>query len=132
MFDALRLDAETVERHEEDLRARVRELPDEARKVYFSQYKKLMRDPDTYAVLNWFFLAGLHHMYLGKFMRGALNLAVMVTGLLMLFSPLLVVGIVMIGSVLIVELLSLFRSQTIVAHHNNMIAEELLDTGDWL
>ena len=42
------------------------ELTDEQRKEYYDRFRREVRDPDTYAVLNYFFLAGLHHMYLGN------------------------------------------------------------------
>lgn len=86
LFEAIHLNAAEVARQEEDLRLRARELPDQARKLYFERVKKEIKDPDTYAVLNWFFVTGLHHMYLGDFVRGTINLALMVWAIIMLFT----------------------------------------------
>ena len=127
LFEAIQLNAEEVDRQEEDLRLRARELPEEARKLYFKQFKKEMKDPDTYAVLNWFFLTGLHHMYLGDFVRGAINLALMVWAVFMLFTPFWPIGVVIAFVILALELMALFRAQTVVANHNNQVAEEILD-----
>jgi len=49
------LKQEEVEREEERLRALARELSDEDRKAFFEAFSKRVKDPDTYAVLNWFF-----------------------------------------------------------------------------
>jgi TM2 domain-containing membrane protein YozV len=127
LFEAIQLNAEEVDRQEEDLRLRARELPEEARKRYFKQFKKEMKDPDTFAVLNWFFLSGLHHMYLGDFVRGAINLALMVWVVIMLVTPFWPVGVVIAFVILALELMALFRAQTVVANHNNQVAEEILD-----
>lgn len=126
LFDALRLNAEAVEQQEELIRQRVRELSDADRKAYFSRVKKELKDPDTYAVLNWFFLAGLHHMYLGEYVRGATNLVLMVVAVLLMFTALLPLGIVIVVAILVLELMALFRAQTVVANHNNQIAEAAL------
>ena len=126
LFEAIHLNAEEVDRQEEELRLRARELSDEARKLYFERFKKEMKDPDKYAVLNWFFLTGLHHMYLGDFVRGAINLALMVWAIIMLFTPFWPLGVVIVIAILALELMALFRSQTVVANHNNQVAEEIL------
>ena len=125
-FTALKLNAEAVEEHEEDIRERVRELPDELRKQYFSQFKREMKDPDTYATLNWFFVAGLHHMYLGDYARGGTTLVAMAISIFLLFTSLMPLAIFIIAAILVVELMALFRSQTVVADHNNQLAEDIL------
>ena len=126
LVDALKLNAEVVTQHEEDLRLRVRELNDADRKTYFEQVKRELKDPDTYAVLNWFFLAGLHHMYLGAYVRGSINLSLMIVAVVLLFTPALLLGILIIGLILSLELMALFRSQVVVTHHNNLVAEDIL------
>jgi TM2 domain-containing membrane protein YozV len=130
MLDALKLNSEEVTEYEEELRLRARELADDDRQYYFRMFKSEMKDPDTYAVLNWFFVAGLHHMYLGDWLRGALNLAILIIGIALLFSALVPLGIAMIAGLLVVELMALFRSQTIVANHNNLVSERILDDID--
>ena len=77
MFDALSLNAEAVSAESEAIRQRSQSLDPDNRKLYFQQYKRKIKDPHTYAVLNWFFLAGLHHMYLEKYTRGLLNLGLL-------------------------------------------------------
>ena len=128
MFEAIKLDAAEVSQHEEDLRLRVRDLSDDERKEYFQLLKAEMKDPDTYAVLNWFFIAGLHHMYLGYWLRGCRNLAILVIGIVLFLTPLMPIAVLMIAFLLALELMALFRSQTVVAHHNNMLGEAILDS----
>ena len=119
------LDPLLIELEENRIRDAVGELPSETRKQYYQLLRGRTRDPDTYAVLNWFMVAGLHHFYLGKIFRGMVNLAVFILGLVFLFIlPLL--GIALIAAVLIVELWALFRSQYIVRDFNNQVSAEVL------
>ncbi|MDQ9091097.1 TM2 domain-containing protein [Pseudoalteromonas haloplanktis] len=108
---------------EEQLRSQVNALSAEERKLFYQQLKARVKDPDTYAVLNWFFAAGLHHFYLGKFQRGAVNLALMLIGLLTINS----VGIFLIIFVLLIELPQLFKSQLIVQQYNNHVMSDILN-----
>ena len=129
MFRDLSVTAAETREEEERIRTAVRELPDEARKQYYEQLERHLRDPDTYAVLNWFFV-GLHHMYLGRWLRGLLNVCLIILALAMIFASgsgaAIVTGFVVLLAVAAVELLQLFRSQTIVADYNNQQAQCLL------
>jgi len=119
------LDPLLIEREENRIRDAVGELPPEARKQYYQLLRGRTRDPDTYAVLNWFLVAGLHHFYLGKILRGMVNLAVFILGVIFLFilPPL---GIALIAAIFVVELWALFRSQLIVRDFNNQVSAEVL------
>ena len=108
---------------EEQLRSQVNALSAEERKLFYQQLKARVKDPDTYAVLNWFFAAGLHHFYLGKFQRGAVNLTLMLIGLLTINS----VGIFLIIFVLLIELPQFFKSQLIVQQYNNHVMSDILN-----
>jgi TM2 domain-containing membrane protein YozV len=119
------LDASEVEREENRLRDAASALPDDARKRYYEQLRKRTKDPDTYATLNWFLVAGLHHFYLGKTVRGMINLIVFAVGVFLIFV-LPPIGISIITVVFIVELWALFRSQIIVRDHNNRVSEATL------
>ena len=127
MFEALKLNAADVEAHEEEIRLRVRDLDDAARKAYYEQFGQDMKDPDTYAILNYFFLAGLHHMYLGDFTRGAINLSVLIAGISLMLTGFGLLGGLAIGFIVAVELMALFRSQVVVANHNNLLGERILN-----
>lgn len=107
---------------EEQLRSEVNALTAEQRKLFYQQEKHLVKDPDTYAVLNWFFAAGLHHFYLGKFQRGAVNLTLMLIGILTIYS----FGVFLIIVVLLIELPQLFKSQRIVHQYNNQVMADIL------
>ncbi|RUO75324.1 TM2 domain-containing protein [Idiomarina seosinensis] len=108
---------EQLRDQEEALRTEIRQLSAEQRSQYHRLERQRLKDPDTYAVLNYFFIAGLHHFYLGNKPRGILNLAVMLFGFLMLpvFAPL---GIILLVGIFVVELPQLFKSQQIVYAHN--------------
>ena len=60
------LDKNAVDNEEEALRSEINHLPDELRAQFYNEVKNKIKDPDTYAALNWFFICGLHHFYLGK------------------------------------------------------------------
>ena len=125
MFEALRLRQSEVKAAEENLRTAISKLDDEQRAAFFDLYHKKLKDPDTYAVLNWLFLTGMHHFYLGKLVRGTINFVVMIWGFTLLFND-PGWGILMILAVLLVEIPALFRSQIIVQHHNLTAGERLL------
>ncbi len=120
------MDAETVSQHEEALRQQVRQLDEPQRKQFYHQFNQQMKDPDTYAVLNYLFLAGLHHFYLGKMARGWGNLLIFGLGLLLMIIGLAWIGVAIIVLISLIELKALFQSETIVTDHNNRLMESLL------
>jgi len=117
-----------VDAREEKIRLTVRELPDELRKRYFEEAESRLKDPDTYAVLNYLFIAGLHHFYLGRWIRGLINLVVFSGGVYLIYLEQWQNGLISIGAITIIELYALFRSQVIVKHYNNKISEAILDS----
>lgn len=122
------LNQSEVDAREEELRLQVRELPDDKRKLYFERAEKELKDPDTYAVLNYLFIAGLHHFYLGRWFRGLINLTVFGAGVYLLFLEQWQNGFIVIGIITVLELYALFRSQVIVKHYNNDISQQILDS----
>ena len=129
MFEGLNLKKDLVEYESQRLKERVRELNDDQRRHYFNLLEPALKDHDTYAVLNYLLLPGLHHFYLGKFFRGSLNLIILLTGTSLIFlTKYVFVGTLIIFFILIVELLALFRSQVIVMNHNNHLSKEILES----
>ena len=116
------MDEHTLSQQEEAIREEVARLSPTLRKQYYQLETELLKDPDTYAVLNYFFAAGLHHFYLGKTMRGMMNLLLMLVGLALL--PFY--GWVLIVLVLLIELPQLFQSQAIVRQHNIDVMRQVL------
>lgn len=119
---------EAVQEKEETIRALVRDLPDGNRAEFHEECEKKLKDPDTYAVLNYVFIASLHHFYLGKWLRGFANLLVFWAGVFMLFSEYHGFGIFAIVVVSVLELNELFRSQIIVQDYNNRAMEKIYHT----
>ena len=129
MFEGLYLKKNLVEYQNKHLKERVRELNEDQRRQYFNLLEPVLKDHDTYAVLNYLLLPGLHHFYLGKFFRGSLNLITLIAGAsLIFFTKYVFVGTLIIFFILIVELLALFRSQVIVMNHNNLLSEGILES----
>lgn len=127
MFEAWWLDVKKEQARQETLRRKVRDLPEADRSAYFDALDGRLRDPDTYAVLIWFFLAGLHHFYVQQYLAGTINLAAMLVGLVLLFV-LPPAGLILILLIIVVELPALFRSQIIVMHYNTKQGERLMDS----
>lgn len=123
MLEQAKVDAE-----EERLRKEIIQLPDEYRKEYYSLSKKQIKDPDTYAVLNYSFFLGLHHFYLGHWARAMVDYLGLLIGVALLFfgEITLILGILIIGIIIINDWYELFRSQIIVQHHNNQIMAKIL------
>ena len=134
VFEAFKLKTDQVEQQEEILRSQIRELDETKRKKFYSRYSAQLKDPDTYAVLNFFFITGMHHFYLTNHLQGSLNLSGLVIGLILIFGGSengLVAGFSLIFLVIMIELPALFRSQVIVKDYNNRLAiETLLEIND--
>jgi TM2 domain-containing membrane protein YozV len=125
MLEALLLRQIDVERREDELREQVARLPDPDRADFYRRYEQQIKDPDTYAVLNWFFLAGLHHFYLHRYIRGTTNLLLMLAGIALLFiQPAVGSGLIVV--ILLLEVPALFRSQIIVADYNVTLGSEIM------
>lgn len=125
MFEAWTLRSTEVAARETALRERVRALGDADRSRYWHRLTPQLKDPDTYAVLDWILLAGLHHLYLGHWLAGSVNLAAMLGGIALLrVRP--EIGCGLIALVLVAELPALFRSQIIVADHNLRLGEAIV------
>ncbi|MER2514404.1 MAG: TM2 domain-containing protein [Nitrosomonas ureae] len=114
-----------TQEEEERLRKLVRTLPDDKRLQFFQQAEKDLKDPDTYAALNFLFIAGLHHFYLGKWLRGLVNLSIFLLGVILLFTPAVILGVFLLLAVTIIELKALFNSQIVVQEYNNSVMERI-------
>lgn len=117
---------EAIEAEEERIREQVRQLPADARAAFHREARRRMRDPDTYAVLNWFFLVGLHHFYLGRVARGLTDVVVVAAGVGGIIAGYVAAGATAIVAVLAAELYALFRSQLIVQDFNNRVQRRIL------
>jgi TM2 domain-containing membrane protein YozV len=120
------LKKDILKEQEEQLRRQVRELPDDARATYFKQVEKRVKDPDTYATLNYIFIAGLHHFYLGKWGLGLMNILVFWGGVALIYLGLSEIGITLLIGIFAFELYELFRSEAIVMDHNNKVGQDVL------
>ncbi|WP_070989020.1 hypothetical protein [Halofilum ochraceum] len=120
------LDWRAVEAEEDRLRAAAAGLPDQERAAFHREARRRLKDPDTYAVLNWFFIVGLHHFYLGRHGRGLLDVGLVAAGIGLMVEGHVLAGLGPILAVLILELGALFRSQVIVQDWNNRIQRQLL------
>jgi TM2 domain-containing membrane protein YozV len=121
---------EEVNKEENNLRNEIQKLSDENKKIFYSKIEKEIKDPDTYAVLNWLFIAGLHHFYLKKWLNGTINLTVFLVGFILFLSDnntFFGIGVGMLLSLFIVELIQLFKSQLILQDYNNIVTKRLLN-----
>jgi TM2 domain-containing membrane protein YozV len=122
------LSKETVRHKEEEIRELVRSLPNEKRKAFFEIADPKLKDPDTYATLNYMFIAGLHHFYLGRWIHGSINLGIFLLGVVSFFMGHRGMGLLCILGITAAELYSLFFSQVIVQDHNNEVMIQILKT----
>ena len=116
---------EVIQAEEERIRQWVRELPDDKKLAFFKQAEKSLKDPDTYATLNYLFIAGLHHFYLGKWIRGSINLLIFVAGVLCIFTGLTGLGILILIAISAVELKALFKAQLVIQDYNNGVMQAI-------
>ena len=122
------MNKDDIENQEEFLREEINKLDDEKRKLFFTKVEKEIKDPDTYASLNFLFLTGVHHFYLEKWLKGSINLSLFIFGLVLLFGSTFSygIGLGIILSILVLELNELFKSQIIVQNYNNKVLEKNL------
>ncbi|MDC5811566.1 hypothetical protein OPW07_17760 [Vibrio europaeus] len=117
---------EQLEENEELLRKQVLSLPENQRKAFYKHQSQKLKDPDTYAALNWFFLGGFHHCYLGKYALFALELTLLIVsiiGLVLGHSSAIFIIILLIAY----ELPQLFFSQKIARQHNHKLSCEIFN-----
>jgi TM2 domain-containing membrane protein YozV len=120
------LKQEEVDAEEESLRKAARELSEEQRAEFYRQAGKVVKDPDTYAALNWFFIAGLHHFYLGRWRWGLIDLGALFVSIGCFLVGLIWPAVILLLIVYSWELWQLFRSQIIVQDWNNRLYRDLL------
>lgn len=118
---------EQLEHNEELLRTQVKSLPEAQKKEFYEQQSKKLKDPDTYATLNWFFLGGFHHCYLGKYGLFILELALLTISVigLILGHP---SALIILSLLVIYELPQLFFSQKIARQHNYQLSCEIFNS----
>jgi hypothetical protein len=117
---------EQLEKNEDLLRSQVNSLPDDQKKEFYKRQSKRLKDPDTYATLNWFFVGGFHHCYLGKYSLFALELTLLtvsIVGLILDHSSALLI----LALLVIYELPQLFFSQKIARQHNYKLSCEIFN-----
>ena len=108
---------EQLEEKEDRLRQEVNELPESQRKAYYSKQSTTLKDPDTYAALNWLFLGGFHHCYLEKYPLFVIELILLIIGITgLLLGYLNAIWIILL--LVFFELPQLFFAQKIVRQHN--------------
>ncbi len=114
-----------LETKENSLRYQVQALDDARRRYFFDEQSQRVKDPDTYAVLNWFFIGGIHHFYLrqyGLFLGEVCCLVLAVIAL----SIGIAFGWFLVAMLLLVELPQLFYAQKIVRQYNYHISTQIL------
>ena len=122
------LNQDAVNEHEEQLRVQISSLTAENRKTFYAQAKRQIKDPDTYAALNWFFITGIHHFYLGKWLHGIIDLFLFIVGLVLIFTGYVELGLAVIIITSVVESWALFRSQIIIQDWNNQVYNNILNS----
>ena len=120
------LNQRKVNEEEETIRLSIRDFGDEIRQKIFAESKQKIKDPDTYAALNYTLVAGLHHCYLGQYFRVLIELGLFVLGFYLLFND-ISAGIIFVVSMLLIEIYELFRSQITVQHFNNQVMKKIVE-----
>jgi len=108
---------EQLEQNEEVLRQQVNQLSDVKKIEFYKQQSARLKDPDTYAALNWFFLGGFHHCYLGKYALFVIEITLLIASIIgYVLGHASSLFIIML--LVIYELPQLFFSQKIARQHN--------------
>ncbi|QYK00845.1 TM2 domain-containing protein [Shewanella psychrotolerans] len=108
---------EQLEENEDSLRKQVNALPEAQKKEFYKRQSEELKDPDTYAALNWFFLGGFHHCYLRKYALFSFELILLtisIIGLVLEYTN----SLFIIAFLVLFELPQLFFSQKIARQYN--------------
>ena len=108
---------QTVEKNEDLLRQQLSSLSKEQKKVFYEVQSQKLKDPDTYAALNWLFLGGVHHFYLEKYALFAIELMLLTVSIVGFFLG-HESSIYIIILLAVYELPQLFFSQKIARQYN--------------
>lgn len=107
---------------ETELRERVRNLPDSQRRRYLAMEQARLRSSDTYRLLNWFFLLGLNHFYLHRWLRGGINLLASVLAFyLWFFTEMRGYPALILVALVLIEIPQTLNARHLVHHFNNRV-----------
>jgi len=122
------VNSESLRLEENQLKEKIALLDAEQKKRYYLLESQQVKDPDTYAALNWAFLAGFHHFYLGKWLWGLIDLSLMAFGFLLFYiTDNFWIGFGVLFFVFIIELPQLLNSQNIIHQYNNQLMRNLIE-----
>ena len=118
--------SEQISLEEDRLRSEVAKLNDSQRAQFYRELSKHIKDPDTYAALNYVFFLGIHHAYLGRWMAFIIHTT---------FIAAIIIGFVkgkafassLLFFLVVYDFYELFMSQRIVADANNRVTAHLLN-----
>lgn len=105
---------------ESDLRQQIAALSTAEQERYHRLAAASLKNPDTYAMLNWLFLLGIHHFYLHRWLRGVINLILTSVALYLLITQdaRAYAGVLLLA-VAIIEVPQLLNYEHIVHAFNN-------------
>ncbi|MFS1429068.1 hypothetical protein LMH73_018460 [Vibrio splendidus] len=112
---------EEIESKEDSLADMIRILSHEQREAYYTRLASEVKDPDTYASLNYFFILGLHHLYLGKSETFAVETSALLFSIMLISTDITALGIMGAISLIAIagyQMSQLFLSQRMVRKHN--------------
>lgn len=108
------------------LRDQVNGLTPSQKKRYFAEQTRQLKDPDTYAVLNWAFLGGFHHLYLRKYRLFIVECTLLVIAIIGLVMSQPYFALILVGLVLF-ELPQLFWAQKIARQYNYHVSRSIYE-----
>lgn len=116
-----------LEKKEDILKDQIKQLSEEKRKAFYQLQLKKLKDPDTYASVNWLFLGGFHHLYLRKYALFFIEFTLLILCIIGLFlghSS----AIFILLAISLYELPQLFFSQKIARQYNYQISCEIFNS----
>lgn len=116
---------QTLEKNEELFRQQLNGLSKEQRKAFYEVQSQKLKDPDTYAALNWLFLGGIHHLYLRKYVLFVIEVMLLTISIIGFFLG-HASSIYIIILLSVYELPQLFFSQKIARQYNYNLSCDIL------
>ncbi|ALO45565.1 hypothetical protein [Pseudohongiella spirulinae] len=107
---------------EHEIRDVVRALPATRQYRYHQLEVRLLKRPSTYKALNWLFPMGIHHFYLGRWIRGLITLSLTLSGVFMIVAmQMTAYGLMLLLATVLIEIPQLLNARLLVHSRNNRI-----------
>ncbi len=116
---------DNIQNEDDLIRQKIAQLSPELRKAYYTQESERLKDPDTYAVLCYGLMCGIHHLYLHKYTSALIDVMLLVACIIVFFLN-TTLGLIGFCALAARGLYFLFSSKNEVEKYNLELMKKIL------